>query len=131
MRNKILIIKPTHKCNLNCPYCYDEHNRECVYTDGMMSMKTVEKISEVFKDDVANWIWHGGEPLMMPLDFYYKANKKINSMIDNEKFHIDIQTNGTLINQDTIDMFKEFDIQPGLSFDGLNNENTRKNTTIN
>ncbi len=39
---------------------------------------------------------------------------------------IEIQTNGTLINEDIIEFFKEFNIRPGLSFDGILNEYTRK-----
>jgi sulfatase maturation enzyme AslB (radical SAM superfamily) len=41
---------------------------------------------------------------------------------------IALQTNGTLINDEWIKHFRKWGIRPGLSFDGLNNSNTRRNT---
>lgn len=125
-REITLIVKPTHECNLNCPYCYDKINRE-VKSSNRMSMDTVRKIMQVFQGRIRQWIWHGGEPLLMGLDFFYQANDLIWSMDRN--INIAIQTNGTLITQKTIDMFKKYGINPSLSFDGIHNNKTRKNTS--
>lgn len=126
MRNIILIVKPTHKCNLNCPYCYDKINRINELHGDYMSLKTVEKIAEIFKDNAKQWIWHGGEPLLMGTGFYYKANDIILSK--SKDIEMSVQTNGTLINPDYIELFKKYNLRPGLAFDGIKNELTRKHT---
>ena len=118
-----LIVKPTHRCNLHCPYCYDRINRKF---DTFMDLSTVDQLVAVFKDSLRTWIWHGGEPLLAPLEFYYAANERI--MGGTALNELSMQTNGTLITQDVIDMFKQFNIRPGFSFDGIYNEFTRKST---
>jgi len=125
MRDITLIVKPTHACNLNCPYCYDKINRIENRHAGAMTMDTVKQIMLIFKSTVREWTWHGGEPLLMPLDFYYAANDTINMQPD---INISMQTNGTLITQDVVDMLKKYKIHPGFSFDGIKNEFTRKST---
>lgn len=125
VRNITLIVKPTHACNLNCPYCYDKENRE-KFGKERMSFETVEQIARVFEGRVGQWIWHGGEPLTMGVDWLDKAGEKIWSIDRN--ISLDMQTNGTLITQDVIDMLKKYGIQAGLSFDGIKNEFTRKDT---
>lgn len=124
-REVTLIVKPTHECNLNCPYCYDKLNRE-TEAKNRMSLDTVQKIMQVFEGRLREWIWHGGEPLLMGLDFFYQANALIWRMDRDVK--IAMQTNGTLITQKTIDMFRKYGITPSLSFDGIHNNKTRKNT---
>ena len=120
-----LIVKPTHDCNLNCSYCYDKLNRERE-SNSRMSMDTVKKTVQVFQGHIRHWIWHGGEPLLMGLDFFQQANDLIWSI--DQDVRIAMQTNGTLITQKTIEMFKKYGINPSLSFDGIHNNKTRNNT---
>jgi len=116
-----LIVKPTHKCNLNCPYCYDKINRK--WSEDM-SLETVEQTIKLFKGRVTEWIWHGGEPLLMGVEWLRNASGVVKEY--DPEVRIEIQTNGTLIDENMIQFFKEFDIHPGLSFDGILNEYTRK-----
>lgn len=120
-RDLTLIVKPTHKCNLNCPYCYDKINR--TWSEDM-SLDTVEQTIKLFNGRVREWIWHGGEPLLMGADWLRQASSIIRQY--DPEVRIEIQTNGTLINEDVIRFFKEFNMRPGLSFDGILNEYTRK-----
>lgn len=123
MRDITLIVKPTHRCNLACPYCYDRINRG---SWGDMTLDTVRKTAELFKGRVREWIWHGGEPMLMGVDWLREASNIIRGIDDNVR--IEIQTNGTLIDEKAVEFFKEFGIRPGLSFDGIKNELTRKDT---
>lgn len=117
-----LILKPTLKCNMNCVYCYEKGVFEDCKND-KMTLDTVKKISEVFTD-VRQIIWHGGEPLLMGAKWLDEATEILN----NDKTKISLQTNGTLINDKFIKYFKKYNIRPSTSFDGIKNEDTRKNT---
>lgn len=120
-----LIVKPTHQCNLNCPYCYDKVHKK---DKSQMTFEMIEKILKIFgKGRIKEWIFHGGEPLLMGIDYYEKQFDIIRSFDD--KIFITFQSNGTLINEDWIKfLLKQGLDQIGLSFDGLINDKTRKNT---
>ena len=119
------LIKPTHKCNMRCKYCFHE---KYGYADNLLDINKLKKYIDLLcaKYNVINIVWHGREPLLAPLSYYEEIYNFCNSY-DN-KFIFSIQTNGTLINQEIIDFFKRRDTNFGLSFDGLNNEYTRGNT---
>jgi len=85
-----------------------------------------EKMLEIFTEQYINaqpgeqvlFTWHGGEPLILGLDYYRKAigiQKKFKN-----KYHIDnvLQTNGTLLTEDWCFFFKDNNILIGLSLDG-------------
>lgn len=123
---KTVIFRPTNSCNLMCNYCYDKNNHQ-------NSEKTIsKKATDLFKKEEENIIksldilydnekkpkiiLHGGEPLLIEtkvLDGFCQELKKRN--VD-----ISIQTNGTLINDEVIDLFKKYSFSIGLSLDGCN-----------
>ena len=119
------LIKPTHACNMRCSYCFHE---KYGYDTEIIEMSKLKKYIELLskKYNVINLVWHGGEPLIMPLSYYeeiYDFCKKQSS-----KFIYSLQTNGTLLDQQKIDFFKTNNTSIGLSFDGLNNELTRSHS---
>jgi uncharacterized protein len=123
-QNITLLVKPTHACNLNCPYCYERANRGAIRE--LMKIEDVKQITKVFGDSVHKWIWHGGEPLLMGSDFYGEAHQVIKRNIPQAE--LAMQTNGTLIDEKIIEMFVRDKVRPGMSFDGINNNLTRKST---
>ena len=72
-------------------------------------------------------IWHGGEPLLMGIDFY-KEVIEIEKQFPNTMFSNGIQTNATLINDEWIDFFKTNKINVGISYDGQYNDVLRDKT---
>jgi len=62
-----LIVKPTHRCNLHCPYCYDFKFRQNV--KDYLNLDDIRKILKIFNGRILNWIWHGGEPFMMGVKY--------------------------------------------------------------
>lgn len=65
------------------------------------------------------FVWHGGEPLLLGIEFYTMAlrlQKAINK--SNYPIHNIIQTNGLLIDDEWLDFFKENNIYVGISLDG-------------
>ncbi len=116
--NLQIIVKPTHECNLNCKYCYLEDSAEKGRMSESLLAQTIEKVSDYTEN--SHWIWHGGEPLLMGIDFY-RSVKDIQDFYRkrNKNFSNGIQTNGTLINYNLINFCKETnDFHLGLSIDG-------------
>ena len=130
MSNQLSIIfKPTSRCNLRCRYCYAARDRNDF--DGMMNIDEAKKsfdwiMSYCCKLNVkeVTVIWHGGEPLLMGLDFikecvnYY--TKKFNELSIGVRNQI--QTNLTLASDDFIPLLKEsFGSRIGFSLDFQSN----------
>ena len=68
-----LIVKATRLCNLRCTYCHDWRDGP----DQTMSFFVMARmIASALKDqfhDTVEFIWHGGEPTVLPISFYEKA----------------------------------------------------------
>ena len=75
-----VIVKPTHNCNLRCKYCYVPDSAEQGLMDDITLANTIEKtvkyVGKVDGPDNKNprthFIWHGGEPLLMGINFFQK-----------------------------------------------------------
>lgn len=63
-------------------------------------------------------VFHGGEPLMQSPSFYESFVAKAKEICPDVSFEYGIQTNGTLLTQEWIDLFKRLSIQIGISIDG-------------
>jgi uncharacterized protein len=118
------ILKPTLKCNLRCRYCYETHNGK--NNNASFSTNLTEVIIDKIHAYSANQnakkiklIWHGGEALLWGIKnfehaFYYCKQKFIDINVRHN-----IQTNLTLLNEDYINLFKQYDINIGFSIDGF------------
>ena len=96
------LIKPTNECNMRCKYCFAE---KYGYSDSILDLKILKKYLKLLslKYDYINLVWHGGEPLMVPLSYYEEAYDYCQKL--DSKFIYSIQTNGTLLNKENIDFF--------------------------
>lgn len=117
---ELLIIQPTPFCNINCDYCYlpDRSSTK------RMSPDVLKRVLEsVFAAGMVgerlSLVWHAGEPLALPVNFYREAFGVIDTLqIEREKITHAIQSNGTLINDQWCEFIKENRINFGLSIDG-------------
>lgn len=121
-----VMIKPAGSaCNLNCTYCFYLSKATLAGGPGLknMSNETLELlIRSYIRDVTANEVvftWQGGEPTLRGLDFFR------NAMIFQKKYAKpgqvilnDLQTNGTLIDEEWCSFLKENDFLVGLSIDG-------------
>jgi uncharacterized protein len=88
--------------------------------------RTIRMASEEYE---AVWfIWHGGEPLLLPLDFYKNAIKLQERYFGKDSHRVGntIQTNGTLIDKRFMEFCKEKKINVGVSSEGPCNDVLRQ-----
>lgn len=119
-----LMIKPAGSlCNLDCHYCYYLDKAE-IYggREPKMSLEMLEKLTREFIDANAapevTFNWHGGEPLVMGLDFYKKAVEFQKKYASGKTVRNTLQTNAVLVNRDWASFFRDNDFLIGVSVDG-------------
>ncbi|MFH0859950.1 MAG: radical SAM protein [Candidatus Altiarchaeota archaeon] len=119
------VLTVTDKCNLSCDYCYISSGKN------LMGHKTLQKsISEAFSiafDDVT-FKWIGGEPLLAGKKFFETALKLEKKFSDGRNIQNIVVTNGTLLDEDWLDLFQENNFKIYLSIDGPKeiHDSTRK-----
>jgi uncharacterized protein len=116
----IFIMKPIVGCNLSCKYCYmdsDSVNHVEIMSE-MILEKTIKEIGKLQLEKV-EFCWHGGEPLLVGINFYKIAKKLQKKYIGNgTKIKNSIQTNGTLITEEWAKFLTDYDFGVGVSLDG-------------
>lgn len=125
MRNIELLIKPvSYDCNLKCEYCFYK-TTQSIYPDKkhLMDDSTLEtlisKALSYSNGKTAVFSWQGGEPLLAGDNFFKKVvsfQKKHG--LPGQRVGNSIQTNGLLLNEEYIELFKGYNFFIGLSIDG-------------
>lgn len=117
----LVILQSTGFCNIDCSYCYLPERANRTHT---MDLATVERAAQLIfssallKNEI-DLVWHAGEPLTLPPAYYNEAIQIIERIRPSElTVHYGIQTNGTLIDNDWIDLFERHQIIVGVSIDG-------------
>ncbi|MBQ0077159.1 MAG: anaerobic sulfatase-maturation protein [Bacteroidales bacterium] len=123
-RSFSLMIKPAGSlCNLDCHYCYYLDKAD-IYggKEPRMSLEMLEtcvrKYIEANEVDRVCFNWHGGEPLVMGIDFYKKALEFEKKYGAGKTILNTIQTNGTLLNAEWASFFRDNGFLVGISIDG-------------
>ena len=119
-----IMIKPAGStCNLDCSYCYyldkavQYGGREAVMSPELLEM-LVRQYCEACEADELSFCWHGGEPLLLGLDFFRKAMEFEAKYSGGRKVNNTIQTNGTLLNAEWCRFFAKNGFLVGISLDG-------------
>ena len=120
-----LSIKPVgSSCNLDCSYCYYLQHQSG--SEKKMDLEMAEALiknhilSQPVTNEVVDFIWHGGEPLLRGRDFYRQVIALQGKWANNKRIVNTIQTNGTLINKRWAEFFKQQNVMVGVSIDGPN-----------
>lgn len=108
-------------CNLRCDYCYFLEKKQAGQP-ARMSDELLERFTEQYihaqpGQDVL-FTWHGGEPLLLGLEYYKKALRYQKPYRRNYRIDNVLQTNGTQLDDDWCRFFKENNFLIGLSLDG-------------
>lgn len=120
-----VLIKPTHRCNLDCKYCYDKPYREKIKND--MSFATLDRILKLLSEytERLQLIWHGGEPTMVGIQWYIKAYEEVISKYPMLEIDSYIMSNGINYNEKWFNIFKQYKISPGMSYNAMYQEKLR------
>jgi uncharacterized protein len=104
------------KCNIACSYCYQQDERSAAGNKSapydMEAMKAA-----LLAEGVGNgtgWTLFGGEPLLMPIadiEALFAWSESVGAPVG-------VQTNGSLITQRHIDLFRQYSVSVGFSMDG-------------
>lgn len=122
------LICCTLECNLACKYCFEGNGNDRNYPQ-------VDKINNIFAmamnkiDDFIDQlyqhnrghkttiIWHGGEPtLIRPQLLDELMTRQVNK---GQNIHWAIQTNGTILSEELINVYVKHNVNVGISMDGL------------
>lgn len=118
------MLKPAGStCNLDCHYCYyldkalQYGGREAAMSDRLLELY-VKQYIEANEVPVVQFCWHGGEPLLMGLEFYQRAMAYQKKYADGKQIENTLQTNGTLIDEEWCELFAANNFLVGVSIDG-------------
>jgi uncharacterized protein len=120
-----VLAKPSGAtCNLACSYCFFL-DKELLYPGSKFRMTDeileayIRQLIETHRSNQVTVAWQGGEPTLMGVDFYRKAIQlQERYRRPGMTFENTMQTNGTLLNDEWCQFFKENNFLIGLSLDG-------------
>lgn len=129
-----VIFKIQETCNLNCSYCYMYNMGNELFRAVPPSaplevcVSVADMIIGEFKRRTpayANLILHGGEPMLMPPHRFRKRIEAICARLssalpeeDLKRIHLIMQSNGTLVTPEWVEVLSEYNIRVGVTLDG-------------
>lgn len=121
-----IMIKPASSlCNMRCKYCFyhDVTDHRDIKSFGMMSEEIAENLIKKALDfadgESIAFAFQGGEPTLRGLDFFKYFCKKVKELnIKGSQIFYGLQTNGTVIDNEWAEFFRENKFLIGLSLDG-------------
>ncbi len=120
-----ILAKPNGAiCNLACSYCYFL-DKSLLYPNSKFRMSEetldayIKQLIETHRSNEVTVAWQGGEPTLMGVEFYRKAIQiQEKYRRPGMTFENTMQTNGTLLDDEWCQFFKENNFLIGLSLDG-------------
>lgn len=110
-------------CNLRCSYCY--YLEKSGLDDGRAPQMSDELLEIFVRDYIAMqttpevlFIWHGGEPLLRPIEFYERAIELQQRYAEGRRVDNCIQTNATLLDPRWCQFLRKNNFLVGVSIDG-------------
>lgn len=131
MKKRIAItIKPTNNCNMRCRHCYHaEEGFEDLFMNPQDAKRMLYIASKEYNE--IHVVFHGGEPTLWGIENFKTVLDYEQELMNGAKdlvFKNSIQTNGLLLDESWVDLFKKYAFSIGISFDGPHNDDLRSNT---
>lgn len=127
-----IILKIAERCNLTCSYCYylfaghDDHLSRPPLIGADVAQDLCSYLKEAIEDynvDRVEIVFHGGEPMLLPKRRFSELCGLLREELEEFcNLSLCIQTNGTLIDEEWIEIFDQFGVAVGLSIDGFEKE---------
>ena len=124
------VVKVSKLCNLRCRYCYEWNELHQTQRMSLGEWKRLlesirryheRRIAEVGEPFTTTIIWHGGEPLLLPLPYlravFDLQHQMLGGLLDNGAVVNALQTNLYRISDEQIGLLKAEKIQLGVSCD--------------
>jgi uncharacterized protein len=116
----LLVLQPTPFCNLDCSYCYlPNRNSRRRMPEQVLELIFQQVFSSAIADRRFTVVWHAGEPMVVPVEYYERAIAIIaaHNHAGIEVGH-SFQTNGVLIDREWCDFIVRHRVNVGVSVDG-------------
>ena len=131
MKDVSIMLKPASSaCNMRCKYCFyhDVASERDIASFGAMSedvaCAVIDSAFELADGGSVYFAFQGGEPLLRGKDFFRFFFDRVNNSKGKSAVSLSMQTNGTLIDEEWAQLFKQNDVLVGLSLDGDRNDNS-------
>jgi len=115
----LLVKLPGTFCNFSCEYCFEHLRKVPNSYQGFVTVDQLEAALRAINLPV-NVVFHGGEPLLYPIDAYRRMLQMLQKF-SNVKY-VQIQTNGSLLTQAYVDLFwhefSSLNVEISISLDG-------------
>lgn len=120
-----LLIKPASSdCNLFCDYCFyrktaKDYPESTAHRMSENTLRTIIAKAQTNERKAVSYVWQGGEPMLMGLDFFKIAVEIQNAHLHpNQQITNTIQTNAVNIDDKWASFFRKNDFLVGVSMDG-------------
>lgn len=132
------LLKVASRCNLACDYCYmyAHADQSWVHQPKFMSDEVVALAAERIRDhadrhglDRVTIIFHGGEPLLAGAPRLAQFASTFRKAMPEVRVDFGLQTNGTLLTEEALDVLEAADIGVSLSVDGPREATDRHRVT--
>ena len=120
-----IVAKPIGpRCNLDCEYCFYLEKQalfpkgeDYAMSDEVLQAYIIKYIS-MQPTPVVEFVWQGGEPTLLGLDFYKRVVELQRPFVGQKEITNSLQTNGTLLDDEWCEFLKDNNFLVGLSLDG-------------
>ncbi|HHW7473921.1 TPA: anaerobic sulfatase maturase [Mannheimia haemolytica] len=133
-----LMAKPSSfHCNIQCEYCFYLSKEQTIPPEKSQFMNDetlqnyIRHYIEANQSQRVDFVWQGGEPTLLGLDFYKQAVKYQQKFANGKQITNAIQSNGIALNRQWASFFKENHFLVGLSIDGLSDIHDRYRISTN
>lgn len=123
-----VILKTVERCNLNCSYCYFFNHSDKSYKKHppFINAQTIVETAKFLRQGCLDLgistlliEFHGGEPMLQPHSAFDQMCTTFSDYLaDHVNLLFTMQTNGTLVTDEWIDLLAKHDVCVGVSCDG-------------
>ena len=123
-----VVLKVASRCNLNCSYCYVYNKGDDTWRErpGFMSdevfsaaVQRIRRHCQRSNQRSVTIILHGGEPCLLGPQRIAARCRALRHALENlVRVRLVIQTNGTLLDDEWAEVFRDNHIEVGVSIDG-------------
>lgn len=121
-----VLIKTASRCNIACSYCYVYQGPDSAWRAQPKRMRP--EVLTAVRDRLIEQadrqpvgfaiVLHGGEPLLLGLKDLAALLRGLRASLSPQSYPISIQTNGTLLSHDFLDLLAETNTSVSVSIDG-------------